>query len=675
MNGKEEMRMRTWRSIFVILTALALIGASATFAQEAQVKKEQPAAAPAGVAALQAPAAERAGAPLTKADVDSWLDGLIPYGLSVGDVAGAVVVVVRDGQVLTERGFGFADMKSRRPVDPERTLFRPGSVSKLFTWTAVMQLVEAGKLDLDADINSYLDFKIPPREGAAITLRNLMTHTPGLGEYIKGMFVIDPKRVRPLGEHLARWTPPRIFAPGRVPAYSNYGAGLAGYIVQRVSGETFDDYIEKHIFAPLGMAHSSFRQPLPEALKADMASGYLRASMPARPYELIVNEPAGSLSATGADVARFMIAHLQNGLYGETRILKEETARTMHAPSPKVYPALNGMALGFYHEDRNGHQVVGHGGDTEVFHSDLHLLLDDGVGLFVSFNSLGKEGAAGTIRTALFHGFMDRYFPAPAAAEPTLATAKEHGRLITGRYWWSRRSVTGFFSMTGLLGQTKVTVDADGNLMVGFKDPGGAVIRWREVAPFVWKDATGQNTLAAAVKDGRIESFSLEGLAPFMILQPVPNWADSAWNMPLLIAMVVILALAVLLWPVQALVRRHYKKPFPFSGREALLRRLARLTALIDLAGLAAYGILVSLISKGLFGADDPTDPFIRIAQVLCVLGIVGAFVALGYMVTTWVKRERGLWTKIGATLLTLACVAFVWFVWIMKLVTVSLNY
>jgi CubicO group peptidase (beta-lactamase class C family) len=658
--------MKALRTAFIILTALTLLGGAFGFAQEGQAESQAPAAAP----------AEGTGAPaLTKADVDVWLDGLIPYGLSVGDVAGAVVVVVKDGQVLTQRGFGLADVKSRRPVDPERTLFRPGSVSKLFTWTAVMQLVEAGKLDLDADVNAYLDFKIPPREGAPITLRNLMTHTPGLGEYVKGMFVIDPKRVRPLGEHLARWTPPRIFAPGQVPAYSNYGAGLAGYIVQSVSGETFDDYIEKHIFAPLGMAHSSFRQPLPEALKADMSSGYLRASQPARPYELIVNEPAGSLSAPGADMARFMIAHLQNGLYGEIRILQEATARTMHAPSPKVYPALNGMALGFYHEDRNGHQVVGHGGDTEVFHSDLHLLLDDGVGLFVSFNSLGKEGAAGTVRTALFHGFMDRYFPAPAASEPTLATAKEHGRMMADRYWWSRRSVSGFFSMTGLLGQTKVTVDGDGNLIAGFKDPGGAVIRWREVAPFVWKDATGENTLAAAVKDGRVESFSLEGLAPFMILQPVPKWADSGWNMPLLMLMIAILALAVLLWPVQALVRRHYKKPFPFSGREAQLRRLTRLTALIDLAAFAAYGVIISLISKGLFGADDPTDPFIRIAQILSALGVIGAFVALAYMVTTWLKRERGIWTKIGATLLTLACVAFVWFAWIMKLVTVSLHY
>ena len=180
--------MKAWRTALIILSLLALVGASAIFAEEGRRRfRRRP----------PAPAAPGAGAPLTKADVDSWLDGLIPYALSVGDVAGAVVVVVKDGQVLTERGFGLADVKSRKPVDPERTLFRPGSVSKLFTWTAVMQQVEAGKLDLDADINTYLDFKIPPRDGKPITLRNLMTHTPGFGEQHQGPLRHRPEAGRP----------------------------------------------------------------------------------------------------------------------------------------------------------------------------------------------------------------------------------------------------------------------------------------------------------------------------------------------------------------------------------------------------------------------------------------------------------------------------------------------
>ena len=204
---------------------------------------------------------------LTKSDVDGWLDGLMPYALSVGDIAGAVVTVVKDGQVLTERGFGLADVKSRRPVDPERTLFRPGSVSKLFTWTAVMQQVEAGKLDLDTDINTYLDFKIPPRDGKPITLRNLMTHTPGFGEAAQRPIRHLPRSGSgPWASTWRAWTPPRIFPPGEVPAYSNYGAGLAGYIVERVSGEPFDDYIETPHLRPArhdaGRASASpFRKP------------------------------------------------------------------------------------------------------------------------------------------------------------------------------------------------------------------------------------------------------------------------------------------------------------------------------------------------------------------------------------------------------------------------------
>ena len=210
--------------------------------------------------------------PLDKSDVDAWLDGFFPYALQKGDVAGAVVVVVKDGQVLTQRGYGFADVKAHKPVDPETTLFRVGSVSKLFTWTAVMQLVEQGKLKLDVDVNQYLDFKIPPYEGKPVTLRNIMTHTPGFEESLRKL---DQSGTPPpaLGDLLKRWIPHRIFAPGETTAYSNYGAALAGYIVERVSGEPFDTYVDRHVFAPVGIAHASFRQPLAGRAPADDGAG------------------------------------------------------------------------------------------------------------------------------------------------------------------------------------------------------------------------------------------------------------------------------------------------------------------------------------------------------------------------------------------------------------------
>jgi CubicO group peptidase (beta-lactamase class C family) len=190
-------------------------------------------------------------------DANAWLDGFIPYAIKSGEIAGAVIVIVKDGRVLTQRGFGLADVALARPVDPERTLFRPGSIAKLFTWTAVMQLVEAGKLDLDRDVNSYLDFRVPTTPRAPITLRHLMTHTAGFEEVYKGLMSHPPETPRPLGEAIKAWVPTRIFAPGQVPAYSNYGAALAGYIVERVSGEPFAEYMTRHILLPLGMVHST----------------------------------------------------------------------------------------------------------------------------------------------------------------------------------------------------------------------------------------------------------------------------------------------------------------------------------------------------------------------------------------------------------------------------------
>jgi len=171
---------------------------------------------------------------MVKSDVDAWLDGYMPYALLRGDAAGAVVVVVKDGKVLTQRGFGYADVGTRRRVDPETTLFRQASVSKLITWTAVMQLVEQGKIDLDRDINTYLDFRIPPFGGKPVTMRNLMTHTGGFDEVQRGLNSYDPKKIPSLGDALKRQVPYLIYAPGTTPAYSNYGTSLAGYIVERV---------------------------------------------------------------------------------------------------------------------------------------------------------------------------------------------------------------------------------------------------------------------------------------------------------------------------------------------------------------------------------------------------------------------------------------------------------
>jgi CubicO group peptidase (beta-lactamase class C family) len=267
---------------------------------------------------------------LTATDVHAFLDGLVPYAIHRGDVAGATIVVVKDQHILFAQGYGFADLKTRAPVIADKTLFRPGSVSKLFTWTAVMQLVEQGRLDLDKDVNTYLDFKVPEKFGRPITLRNIMTHTAGFEEVVSDTLIEKADKLYPLHDYLVKHMPERIFPPGKVVAYSNYATAMAGYIVQRVSGERYEQYIDDHIFKPLGMTNSTFFQLPPLALLKNVATGYKQASdgKPI-PYEIVEPAPAGSLASTATDMARFMMAHLNGGAYGSARILKPETEREM----------------------------------------------------------------------------------------------------------------------------------------------------------------------------------------------------------------------------------------------------------------------------------------------------------------------------------------------------------
>jgi CubicO group peptidase (beta-lactamase class C family) len=613
---------------------------------------------------------------LDRADVETWLDGYLPYALQRGDVAGAVVMVVKDGEILVGKGYGYADVEDHKPVDPARTLFRPGSVSKLFTWTSVMQLVEQGKLALDADVNQYLDFKIPDAFDKPITLRNLMTHTPGFEEVNKNVIVSDTTGVAPLDVFLKAWTPTRIFPPGEMPAYSNYGTALAGYIVQRVSGEPFDDYVERHIFGPLGMEHATFRQPLPAQLKADMAKGYEVASDTAKPFEMVIPAPAGSLAASGEDMARFMIAHLQQGRFGDARILQPETAKLMHGTALTILPQVNRMMLGFYETNRNGRRAIAHGGDTYHFHSDLHLFIDDGVGIFISMNSGGKDGAAGAIRSALFEQFADRYLPGETAdGRMDPKTAMDHASLLAGAYDNSRRSESSFLNLLNLVGQAKVTVNEDTtislSLLTGLN---GEPKRWREISPFVWREVDGKHWLAAKVDGDEVVMLSGDEVSPFMMFVPAPWWRSST-VMWLLVGAAVIVLLTVVLWPVTALVRRHYKVPPAQVGREASAFRAARMAAAAVVVVLAAWiGTLMTMLSD-MDSLSSRLDPWLWILQILTLVVFLGAaLVALWHARVVWTGKRR--WpARSWSVVLAAACLLLLWVGLTYNLIGFSVHY
>ena len=611
---------------------------------------------------------------LTAEDLTAFLDGLMPLQIRRADIAGAVVVVVKDGKLLFAKGYGYSDVASKKPVSPETTLFRPGSISKTFTWTAVMQQVEQGKLDLDRDVNDYLDFKVPPAFGKPITLRNIMTHTSGFEETVKDLFVGSQNDLRPLGEYLQVHMPARIYAPGVTPAYSNYATTLAAYIVERVSGEKFDDYVDQHLFKPLNMAHATFRQPLPEALKPDMSSGYILGSGEAKPFEYVEVAPAGSLSASGVDMTHWMIMHLQNGKYGDAQILKPETAIAMHARQNGPWsPSMNAMCLGFYEESQNGHRIIGHGGDTISFHSDLHLILDSNVGFFVSYNSPGRDDVSP--RTVLFLKFMDRYFPAPPSNETTLASAAQDAKSVAGTYEVSRRFETNILAITTLLGEAKIAVDPKDNsiMLAGQKSLNGQPIHYHEIAPMLFRSADGHEKIAFLNDANGRRVFYLD--YPFMVFQRVHNTLDNQTvNYILLGFTLSVVVLSIIFWPIAAGLRKHYAKPLALSPGAMRLRMLVRLIC---------FGIVIFVVCEltfvnklgNLSGMAERTDIWVHLLQVFGLLVGLGSLIAIYNCLKSWGDAGQWFWAKLWNTFLAISAVSFFWFIYHWHLLNFHLNY
>jgi CubicO group peptidase (beta-lactamase class C family) len=582
------------------------------------------------------------------AELEAFLDGVIAAQKESNHTEGVTIAVVANGGLFFAKGYGMADRAAARKVDPERTLFRVGSVSKLFTWTAVMQLVEQGKLDLKADVNRYLDgapFTVPATFQQPITLAHLMTHTPGFEDVVVGLFARSPADMRPLGALLADELPLRVRPPGVWGSYSNHGTALAGYVVERVSNTPYEQYVEQHILDPLGMRHTTVRQPIPAALKPDMSVGYrfVGGEQKAQEFEFVPASPAGAISASAVDMTHFMLAHLQDGRYGDARILAETTARSMHARAFGASPDLNGMMLGFYEMNRNGHRVYGHGGDTLWFHTDLALLPDDGVGLFVSYN--GDTGARP--RSALVNAFLDRYFPAASTPAPGTAMREPRGT-VAGSYRSLRRSYRSLAKVVSLLSSVTVEELPDGRLKTSGTGP--EPLYWKEVAPLVFRRIDRADRIAFRIDDrGRVTH--AVGDFPAITLERVGTFESPGFLYAVLAGSVGVLAWAFVAWPVVAWrARRNRPSTAP--------PRAARLVLWLAAALLLAFGVGMLLAlddpMEAVFGVSNSLKAILALPLIAAVLTVV-AFV---FSVNAWRKRYWRASGRIGYTLVLAAAVA-----------------
>ncbi len=608
---------------------------------------------------------------LTAADAEAFLDGIVPLQIERDNIAGATIAIVKDGRLLFAKGYGYADAANKRPVSAEETLFRPGSISKLFTWTAIMQLQEQGKIDLDRDVNDYLDFKLPDAFGQPITLKHILTHTPGFEEQIKDLFVVDSDPPN-LGEYVKTHIPARIYPPGKVPAYSNYATALAGYIVERVSGRPFNDYIDENIFKPLGMNRSTFVQPLPANLAGGMSNGYRLATEDPVPFEMVTAFPAGSLSSTASDMSKFMLAHLQGGELNGQRILKPETAQLMHTRLFALDDAAQGMAHGFYEENQNGLRIIGHGGDTIAFHSDLHLLLDEGVGFYLSYNSAGKGEVSN--RTVLWDAFLDRYYPYNVAGE-AVPNAQEETQKAAGSYILSRRAEKSFLRVASVLSEAVVGINADNTISVGLlTGANGAPIKWKAVGPGKFRDVDGEDLLIFKPDDtGNMQMIISK--YPFMVGQKVGLFENSSILLPVLGLSLGIMLLTLILAPIAWIVRRRYGQKLELAPTGKRLRRAVWVVFAIDLIFVAS---LIGLTMYGLSHIEvfsDSGTKWFQLIQVLGIVGAIGTLVVLYNAVHAWMTRERGIWGKLQATVLALACLGFLWFAFVGNLLRITSNY
>ncbi|MGO9936792.1 MAG: serine hydrolase domain-containing protein [Terracidiphilus sp.] len=601
------------------------------------------------------------GHPLDPADLESFFDGLLPLQLERSDIAGATVLVMKDGNVLLEKGYGFADLKSKRPVDPATTIFRLASISKLFTWVSVMQLKEQGKLDLDTDVNRYLDFQIRPAFNKPITLRNLMTHTGGFEETVDDIILTDPKKAMSLRDFLVANQPMRIFPPGEIPAYSNYGVGLASYIVQRASGEPFEQYVQEHIFAPLGMTHSSFHQPLEKPLANLPSEGYRsNTTKPAVGFEFFNPVGAGGISSTAADMGRFGQALLNGGSLDGKTILKPETLAEMWTPQFRASDQLPAQCMGFYQDWRNGLRWIGHEGDLIAFHSLFFVEPKEKIVLFVSYNS---EGGGAQPRPEIIRFFSDRYFPGAPKVDYLKTPAKEL-HAIDGQYEATRRGETTKLKLLTLFSQRSASVDKDGVLTIqDTKDLRGHPIKWKPIGKDLWQAEDDQQRIFA-IRGGRNGIIRLAIDFPGMQLQRVPWYENSRLVLTALwtsLGALLLVVIATLLRIGRRIFWRRRPRLGPQPGTKWLTwgPRMAAFVWVI----LSATILIWQIATRDAITIPEPSwFPWLMLLNWATALALVLSVFSIASAVTIWWRDELRWITRVKFSLVGMACFFLSWF-------------
>jgi len=601
--------------------------------------------------------------PTDPAEMEAFLDDLITKEMEENHIAGAAVSVVKNERLFFAKGYGYGDLEHKVPVDPERTIFKIGSITKLFTWTAVMQLAEQEKLDLDADINTYLDFHIPDTYPQPITLKHLMTHTTGFEDLHMDMVTLNEEEIAPQGAWLASHIPARVLPPGQAAAYSNYGAALAGYIVARVSGQSYSQYVQEHILNPLGMKSSTAQWPTPSDLRERESVGYMYSDNTFQVFPRLISQvdlfPAGIIRSTATDMAHFMIAHLQDGRYSdanivEARILKEATAKQMHSTLFTTDSRLLGTTFGFFDFSDNGQRTIGHSGEAEPMESLLLLLPDQNLGVFVVYNSLGAKGLTRQ-HFGFQRAFFDHYYPtAPVTPIQPPADFVELADRFVGAYKMTQNAFTTLEKYLALVGPTVYVKNPnDGTLLL--VTPYGD---WRivEEEPLYFRQVDGPFHFVFREDDQGHIAYLFTDYTPMMGFEKLQWYETLAFNLPLLLVSLLIFLSMLSVAMICAIRNRRLNEDQKSGPRGA--RVAYRLVV-----GISVLNLLF-VISNAIWG-EQLVFGIPLIYKITLGLGVLSTLLtasALVYAVLAWKNSYWGVAFRTYHTLVTVAAIAFVWF-------------
>lgn len=612
------------------------------------------------------------------AELEAFLDTYLAEQMATQHIPGAVITVVKDGEVLLSKGYGYANLEKQIPYDPNQTILTTASVGKAFTAVGLLQLAEKGVIDLQESVTPYLGpVTLPQNQEKSLAFHHLLTHTDGFEARMIGSAALSEADLEPLAELLNEYMPAQLYAPGQYMTYGNFAANLAGHLTAEIAGRPFEQVMAENILQPLGMTDSSFDQHLSEEAMARLATGYEFDDdhfVPV-PFFYIRYAPEGGLRTTASDMSRFMLALLNDGANENGRILDEATTAMMFTPQFRPQPNMAGISYGLFEHLENDHQLFLRDGDGVGSRSRMVLFPDEGLGFFISYNS-----GSNALRLDLVSAILDRYYPAETAVPAPMNGYQERADRFTGSYRPLQSDTTTFGkSMYFFSQQVEITAD-DGYLyltttsmgeepssvMGGFE----GTSQWVEVSPLQFERVDGKGQIAFAEdENGRITHlFSGQGYhSAFGKLA----WYESQRFQIIMLEVTALLIISIVLqafvgWPVTLLVSKLRRQEINIVWPEVTARLwVAFVSGMLALFIFRAVGVLYAIGAIGrlpnfVWGISDDMMAALNAITLPALMALTLPAVTMWAWIRCW-------WTLSGRlhyTLVTTAVFALIWWAW-----------